>query len=236
MKKESYASSHRKKRIIVILLVVLLLITASAYGFMLGIKYADKNCKAEQDKNEIIDDDTNGENEETETPITKEEIESFLSLSVNGKPYYNLFELINNGDIDDSIFINTIRYLIVNDRYTKSNDNYVFKQSDVKEVARKYLMKDNFDYIPTYETFVYNSENQTFSVNFQGGPFGSDFTVAKEIQDYIVNGNKINVNYNITIFGKDPVTGAFTGGTTYSYAINIEKNDNELRIVNVVKN
>lgn len=236
MKKGIHSSSHIKKRIIVMLLVVLLLITAFSYGFMLGIKHANKNCTAKQDENEIINDDNDVENDETETPITKIEIENFLSLSVNGSPYYNLFELINNGNIDDSIFINTIKYLIVNDKYTKSGDTYIFNQSDIKEVARKYLMKDNFDYIPTYEIFVYNSSNQTFSVNFQASIFGSDFTVAKEIQDYIVNGNKINVNYNITIFGKDPVTGEFIGGTTYSYAITIEKIDNELRIVNVVSN
>ena len=235
MKKESHGKSSKIKRIILILLVFLLLVIAFAYGFMLGTKYSDKNSTAKEE-NEIIDDDNVVEVDKPETTITKEDIENFLSPLVSGMPNYDLLMIINSDNGDETIFGKALQYLYFNNKYTKINDDYVFKKSDFKEVARKYLMKDDFDYIPTSIQITYDSSNQTFSSKLQFGLFGSYANVTKELENYSVEGNKIDVNYKVIIAYPNPENGILGEGKTYSYAITLERIDSELRIVNVVEN
>lgn len=237
MKKESHGNSQKIKRIIVILLAVLLLVTAFAYGFMLGTKYADKNNTIKDDNNEIVDDEEDKENEVTEETVTKEDIENFLLPLVSGNPNYNLLLPTNSDDYNDEIiFISAIKYLLANNKYSKSNDNYLFKQSDIKDVAKKYLIKDNFDYIPASSQFTYDSSSKTFSSTLQFDIYGFNAVVTKKLANYNVDGNTINANYQVTIAYPHPETGELGTGITYSYAITLERIDSELRIINVVKN
>jgi len=235
MKKEYHASSNRKKRIIVILLVVLLLIIAFAYGFMLGIKYANKNCAAEQDKNEIVDDDNDVENDMPETTITKEDIENFLSPLVSGYPNYNFFVATDNNS-DYEIFMKAIKYLIANKKYTLSDDNYIFNQSDIKEFANMYLMKENFDYIPNQENFIYDSASKTVTSSFHYDLFGFRTVVTKEVDNYAVNGNEIIVIYKVSTAHINFNTGNTDPAIDTFYTITLEKIDNGLKIINIVNN
>lgn len=92
---------------------------------------------------------------------------SFLdkTMSVSGDSYYNI--LNSTGKTDEELFNLIIQYLYLNNMYTKSNDEYIYKQSDIIDIAKKYVMKDNFDYISTNPIFIYDSINKTFKTKLQ---------------------------------------------------------------------
>ena len=233
MKKESRTSSIKTKRILLILLIVLLLTTALAYGFMLGTKYSDKTNTTNEDESEIVDDD----NDVVETSVTKIEIANFLSLAINGDPHYDLLLVDEENNSDEITFSKLIKFLVANNIYTKEDDIYIFNQNDIKEVARKYLIKDNFDYITTNSQFTYDSSSKTFSSTLQFGLFEGYYAfVDKKVEDYSIDGKEINVNYKVTESHLSTVNGDIVKEVTYLYSITLEKTDSELRIINVVKN
>lgn len=241
MKKESHVTSPKIKRIIVILLFVLLLVTALAYGFMLGTNYSNKNCKFEEENNEKVnnkdDKKEDDDNHAVETSVTKIEIANFLSLAINGDPHYDLLLVDEENNSDEITFIKLIKFLVANNIYTKVDDVYIFNQNDIKEVARKYLMLDNYDYHSTNQQFPYDSLTQTVSSKIQFGLFEGNYAhVEKKIEDYNVDGKDINVNYKVRASYRSGVNGDFVKEVTYLYSITLEKIDSELRIVNVIKN
>ncbi len=226
---------RKKKNIGIILLAIILLAAVAIGGFMLGINYANKDTVIDKDNSESEDDITNNGDNDAAKDITKEDIEEFLSPLVSGNPNYNLLLPADSDEYtDENIFSSIIQYLLANNKYTKSGDNYLFSQSDIKDVAKKYLIKDNFDYITTNNQFKYDTASKTFSSTLQFGVFGFDASVTKSLENYSVDGNKINANYKVTIAAIQPETGEISTGTTYSYAITLEKIDNELKITNVV--
>ena len=242
MKKENYMSSAKIRRIVLILLVVLLLTTALAYGFMLGTNYSNKNCKFEEENNEKVynedDKKENDDNDEVETSVTKIEIANFLSLAINGDPHYDLLLVDEENNSDEITFIKLIKFLVANNIFTKVDDVYIFNQNDIKEVARKYLMLDNYDYHSTNQQFPYDPLTQTVSSKIQFGLFEGYYAsyVDKKIEDYNVDGKEINVNYKVRASYRLTATGDYLKEVTYLYSITLEKIDSELRIVNVVKN
>ena len=233
MKKESRTSSIKTKRILLILLIVLLLTTALAYGFMLGTKYSDKTNTTNEDESEIVDDD----NDVVETSVTKIEIANFLSLAINGNPHYDLLLVDEENNSDEITFIKLIKFLVANNIYTKVDNVYIFNQNDIKEVARKYLMLDNYDYHSTNQQFPYDPLTQTVSSTIQFGLFEGCYAyLNKKIEDYSIDGKEINVNYKVTGSYHLTATGDFVKEFIYLYSITLEKIDSELRIVNVIKN
>ncbi len=225
----------KKKNIGIIILAIILLGTLAIGGFVLGIKYANKDNIEDKDNSESDDDITNNGDNDAIKDITKEDIEEFLSPLVSGSPNYNLLLSANSSEYtDENIFTIIIQYLLANNKYTKSGDNYLFNQSDIKDVAKKYLIKDNFDYITTNSQFKYDSASKTFSSTLQFGVFGFDASVTKSLENYSIDGNKISVDYKVIIASIQPETGEINTGTTYSYAITLEKIDNEFKITNVV--
>ncbi len=241
MKKESHRNSPKIKRIIVILLAVLLLTTALAYGFMLGTNYSNKNCKFEKENNEKVNNEDDkkddDDNDAVKTSVTKIEIANFLSLAINGNPHYDLLLVNEENNSDEITFIKLIKFLVANNIYTKVDGVYIFNQNDIKEVARKYLMLDNYDYHSTNQQFPYDPLTQTVSSTIQFGLFEGYFAyLDKKVDDYNIDGKEINVNYKVTASYCSPNSGDIVKKVTYLYSITLEKTDSELRIINVVKN
>ena len=136
------------------------------------------------------------------------------AVSISGDPYYNMLE--SNNKSDEEIFNMVIGYLYANDMYTKREDEYTFKQKDVINIAKKYLMRDNFNYITQNQLFRYDSSNKTFTSKLEFGVLGlrayllksSDIyektetsaTVIFEIEgSYVDTSERINGKYNIVI-------------------------------------
>lgn len=233
-------TKKKKNNIGIIVLVIILLGAFSIGGFILGSRYANKDNVTDKDNSESTNKDdntTNNDDNDAAKDITKEDIEEFLAPLVSGSPNYNLLLSTDSSDYNDEIiFSSIIQYLLANNKYTKSGDYYLFSQSDIKDIAKKYLIKENFDYISTNSQFKYDSSSKIFSSTLQFGVFSFDVSVTKKLENYSIDGNKINVNYKVTIAGIHPETGEISTGTTYSYAITLQKIDTELKIINVVSN
>ena len=126
-----------------------------------------------------------------EKPYEKEEpvditvnsnVMSFLdtTISKSGDSYYNILEA--NDKIDEDVFYYIIQYLYDNNIYTKSNDEYSFKQSDIIEYAKKYALKDNFDYISINPNFRYDDITKTFITKLQ--PISPKAYILKSVDIY----------------------------------------------------
>ncbi len=102
------------------------------------------------------------EKEEPVDMIINGNVISFLNnvVSLSGDSYYNILDIENKPD--EEIFNLTIKYLYANDMYTKNNDEYIFKQSDINSIAKKYMMKEEFNYITTNPSYRYDINNKTF--------------------------------------------------------------------------
>ena len=102
------------------------------------------------------------EKEEPVDMIINGNVMSFLNnvVSLSGDSYYNILDIENKPD--EEIFNLTIKYLYANDMYTKNSDEYIFKQSDINSIAKKYMMKEEFNYITTNPSYRYDINNKAF--------------------------------------------------------------------------
>ena len=102
------------------------------------------------------------EKEESVDKIVNGNVMSFLSTttSISGDPYYNVLDAVDK--TDEEVFTIAIEYLYANNMYTKVNDEYTFKQSDIINIARKYMMKDEFNYITINPNYRYDVNSKTF--------------------------------------------------------------------------
>ena len=102
------------------------------------------------------------EKEESVDKIVNGNVMTFLSTttSISGDPYYNVLDIADK--TDEELFTIIIEYLYANNMYTKINDEYNFKQSDIINIARKYMMKDEFNYITINPNYRYDVNSKTF--------------------------------------------------------------------------
>lgn len=102
------------------------------------------------------------EKEESVDKIVNGNVMTFLSTttSISGDPYYNVLDAVDK--TDEEVFTIAIEYLYANNMYTKVNDEYTFKQSDIINIARKYMMKDEFNYITINPNYRYDVNSKTF--------------------------------------------------------------------------
>ena len=157
--------------------------------------------------------------EESVDKITNERVIELLSTttSLSGEDYYNVLEVSNK--TDEEIFDTIILYLYANNIYTKENNEYVFKQSDIIKYAKKYMMKENFNYITQNTNFRYDGVNNTFisSMQFETNRkavllksieiYEKSETTAHVIYElegsYIDDYSRISNKYNITVDTND---------------------------------
>lgn len=124
------------------------------------------------------------EKEESVDKIVNGNVMSFLNTttSISGDPYYNILDAVDKSDED--VFYLVIQYLYAHNMYTKSDDEYIFKQSDVIEYAKKYALKDNFNYISINPNFRYDSINKTFISKLQFNVLGPKAYLLKSMEIY----------------------------------------------------
>ena len=207
-----------KKNIVIIVLAVLVICLG---GYLIYDKLNDSKEPKEDNKTLI--------NNAEEDDSIKEEIEQFLSPLVGFNPTYNLLKNYNNNS-DESVFSKVITYLVANNEYQKSGDVYTFSQNKIKDIARKYFMRNDFTYITNNSQFTYDSDNKTFSSTLQFGMFETGNKMDKKVKDYIVNNNEITVNYNVVF-----ETNGYSVDYDETYEIIIEKVNNELIIKSITK-
>ena len=179
-----------------VVIILLSLVVLGLSGYIVYDKIISKDDVEE--KSHIEDVTIQKENEESnvEVSISKEEVEAFLDDLVPDKYVENL--LIS--ETDKEIFNNALRYLVLKEKYTKDGDQFVFLQTDIQDLAYKYYMRDNFDYITDDSNFVYNSSNQTFTSGLYFELFGMSFLTdkTKEITDFSYSDNVATLSYRIT--------------------------------------
>lgn len=166
--------------------------------------------------------------------ITKEEAEAFLNDLVPTNVPLDL--LI--AETDEDIFFTSIRYLILNKKDTKDGERFVFKNSDIKDLAYKYYMRDNYDFITKDDRFVYDSSNQTYSSALDWGLFGTfiPFEKTREITGFNYSNNIATFNYCVKLIydpkeHPDPENNI----ETTNYAIKLVKQNGVLRIYEISK-
>ena len=165
--------------------------------------------------------------EESVDKITNERVIELLSTttSLSGEDYYNVLEVSNK--TDEEIFDTIILYLYANNIYTKENNEYVFKQSDIIKYAKKYIMKENFNYITQNTNFRYDGVNNTFisSMQFE---INRKAVLLKSIEIYEKSETTAHVIYELE--------GSYIDDySRISNKYNITVDTNDYKIINITK-
>lgn len=164
--------------------------------------------------------------EESNSKVINESVIEFLNpiISDSTQPYYNLLDAYNL--TDEEVFKNIIKYLYVNNIYTKEEDKYIFKQSDIKKYAYIYLMKNDFTYISNNTNFTYNSNNKTFISKMDYDMFDEKKVLNKSIDIYEKTESYIYVRYEIEIYD--------TSKINQKYDITIRNDNNDFMITKII--
>ena len=170
-------------------------------------------------------------NEKSSSVITLKESKKFLNELVSSSVSDDL--LISNSNED--IFINCIKHLVLKKQYIK-NDYYIFKQEDIKDLARKYYMKDNYEYISTDGNFEYDSYAKTYSSGLEFGLFssGPTFKKTRKVKDFYYGSGVAKLTYQVKIvYDKSQFENANDNVSVNSYHIKLIKKGGELRIKSI---
>ena len=213
------------KYFIIILLLVILILG------LIGYIVYDKVIMNKDETLEIVD-KTKENKEEIKTVITKEEAENFLNELVSDSVSVDL--LISN--TDEEIFLNSIRYLTLKDKYTKNDNYFIFNQNDIIDLARKYYMKDNFDYIHSDNSFEYDSTNKTYRSLLNFGLFspGPSFDKTRIIENFNYEADVATVTYQVKVtHDTSQLVTPEDVVNIKNYNIKLVKVNNELRIQSI---
>lgn len=204
----------KNNKFLIVLIAILSMITIVLI-ILLGITILNKN-KNSYDKEESVDN------------IINEKILSFLepATSKSGEPYYNILECVDRDD--EEIFALVINYLYGNNLYTKTEDGYIFKQSDIIKYARTYMLKDNFDFITRSSNYKYDSKNKTFTSPIYVE--GEKTTLIKSIEIYEKTETNVSARYEIQASYE-------TSDTIINskYDILIDISNDEYKIISITK-
>lgn len=195
--------------------IVILSMITIVLIILLGITILNKN-KNPYDKEKPVDN------------IINEKIVSFLEpvTSKSGEPYYNILECVDRDD--EEIFALVIDYLYNNNLYTKIDNEYVFKQSDIIKYARMYMLKDNFDFITHSSNYKYDSKNKTFTSSTHA--VGEETTLIKSMEIYEKTETTASIRYEIKASYETIDT-----MINSKYNILIDISDDEYKIIGITK-
>ena len=218
---------NKNKKKYLILIILLIVMAFGLSGYIVYDKVIDKN------EDNIVEEDEKS-NKKQYSVITKEEAEIFLNNLVKDYVYVDL--LISNSD--EEIFLNSIRSLYLNKQYTQSGDYYVFKQKDIKDLARKYYMNENFEYIytSTNSGFEYDSTSQTYRSLLNFGLFstGPAFEKTKVIESFNYDSGVASLTYQFKIvYDSTYLANPDDNTKVYNYQIELIKVNEELRIKSI---
>ena len=168
------------------------------------------------------------EKETSVDKIVNEKIIEFLNpvVSVSGNEYYNILD--TEGKTDEELFDMAIKYLYLNELYTSNNDEYVFNQLDIVNVAKKYMLKDSFTFIPQNPNYIYNDIDKT--IKTKSIIVDKKAIVLKSSDIYEKTETKVYVMYEVKGYYIDDVDRPFNN----KYSLIIEnKNNNEFKLLDV---
>lgn len=177
----------------------------------------------------------NGNLTDVNYTITKEEAEMFLNDIVPDSVEPNILGNIKG---NEDIFVRCIQYLVYNKKYVTKDENvYTFKQEDINNLARRYFMVDNFDYVQSRETIQvkYDSTNKTVIVTMLFSIFNENLKLkkSKEINEFKFDNGIANVKYKVKTNYSEPLkypNGETVTEETVDYNIKLIKVNDELRI------
>lgn len=153
---------------------------------------------------------------------TIEMVEEFLSLLVGDS---HNFLLDYNSMDDDRVFISTIRYLVLSEKYSKTNHVYTFNQSDIEECAKNIFNRDDFTFQIKDSNFVYDNDSRTVSSALEFGLFPTrEDRKATKIINYTIGDNIISVRYDLY---------SVEDGTSQAYEIELVYNTGKFRLISV---
>ena len=143
MEEDKKLIKRQNLEIIILSIIVVALLGICIY--MLFIKKGDKPVDNNGGNNQQINDNNDSFKN---VNITKENLESFLSLMVGSGnySYNNIYEVVTYSNEDYATFNRIIRMLFSQNKYEKKDMTYYFNLSDANELARKYFNKKNFNY------------------------------------------------------------------------------------------
>ena len=237
----------QKKKIFFLIVVLILLIIVDIGGFVFynnsnvnrvskessnKIKSEDEtvnDISKESNNNEINLEDFNEDYDKTAI-ITKEEAEEFLNALCSEKVSPDL--LISKTDED--IFLNSLRYLSINDKFNKDGDQFIITRKDIKDLARKYYMKSNYDYISDDKSFTYDDSSQIYRSGLRFDLFspGPSFEKTRSITAFKCESGVATLTYNVYLKYLDQAT---PSEINTDYIIKLYKVNGELRIKGISK-
>ena len=201
-----------------ILIVIIIFLTFVIIGLVTLLALTILNMKDKENKVEV----------KPVSTITNTKVLDMLDdvVSESGDVYYNLLNITNK--TDEELFGIIITYLYSNNIYTKTGNMYYFKQSDIIECAKKYMMKDNFDYITKNVNYKYDSNRKTFSSDLIFMNTKPKALTLRSIEIYNKNESEIYVNYELE--------GTYTNNNSrISEKYNIVIDEKEMKIISTSK-
>lgn len=240
---------QKKSKVYIAIFALLFLVVFGFCGYIIYDKLNEKKVSKESnEKSSNINDVTNvvndlpeETNEKTDNKkdiikggeeLTEEEARTFLNDLVSDSLARDL--LI--AETDETIFINAITYLTFNKKYTKDGNNYIFSQKDISDIAYKYYMRNNFNYISNDKNFVYDSANQTYSsgLNFDLSSPGPSYVKTRTMSDFNFADGVASVTYTVKIvYDSTQLANPDDNVTIRNYKIKIVKDNGILRISDI---
>ena len=190
---EKNIEEKKSKAYIVIIVLPLLMV----FGFGGYIVYDKMMTKEEMIDDAEVEAKSEEQKEVVEDAITLEEAEKFLNYLVSD----SFAEDLLIAETDEQVFVNAIKHLTLNKKYKKDGDQYIFNQKDIEDLAYKYYMRDNYNYISNDVNFVYNDSNQTYSsgLNFGLSSTGPSYKKTRTITDFNYADNVATLIYNVKV-------------------------------------
>ncbi len=189
---------------LIVMIAVFMLITFGL-GVYFGKEVFTKKEKKKSNETTPVEEkkETKEEKEniqyDTNATITQEEAESFLAEALD------LLIEDNKDDnyIESRIFYYCISYLVKSNKYTKNEEGrFIFKESDVKEVLRKYYMRENVKYESEGFNVIYDEENKTLNIligialEHELSSEGPKVDVTKSVTNFKLENGIAKITYN----------------------------------------
>lgn len=200
---------------LIVLIIALLLVCIGTVLLITKSSSSDNkesgNNTENRENNNNTENDNN--NEVVDDVITKEEAEEFLNkLS-------NLLFIDRYGEYaEQKIFYSCISYLVESNKYTKDGDRFVFNESDIKDLLRKYFMRESIEYKSEGMNVIYDQSSNTLSISI-GITLARDTALdGGQVPSYSVEDFKYSSQFKMAYLKYN------------NYDVNLRKEDGELRI------
>jgi hypothetical protein len=234
-KEEKVIETKKGLKWYIVVIVILSLLVLGLGGYIAYDKLISKEDVKE--KSNVQEVTTKEESDESIVfdPISEEEAEAFLNDLVPT----NVPDDFLVAENDSAVFWNIIKYLYLNNQYTKDGNLFVFDKDVMQNRAYTYYGKDSFDYIDSRHGFSCDDSKHTCSSPMGYELFGmtNPFEKKREITDFSFSNNVATLTYCVKrIYRYDErYPGSMDEVVTINYIIKLIKENGVLRIREVSK-